>query len=98
MRIIVPPRPLLLMLSCPLPPAGAVQISIASGGNKTEWMRRAIGEFNAASQRDSALQVGGRPVVVESLQENVGGRLGPDYRSGTLVADILSGKIKPAIV
>src|SRR5581483_3464575 len=77
-------------------PPGPVHISIASGGNKTQWLHAAIAEFNGASYRDPGLQLGGRPIVVESLQEDVNGRQ-DDYRSGSLVADILDCRIQPTI-
>jgi Ca-activated chloride channel homolog len=78
-------------------PAGAIRISIASGGNKEEWIHPAVRSFNDASPRDSGLQHNGKPVFVEFVQETVDGRT-QDYRSGTMVADILSGKIKPTII
>jgi len=84
----------------PAPPAhttGVIQISIASGGNKTEWLSQAIRDFDSASQRDARLQLDGRPISVTSLQEDVNGRQ-LDYRSGTMVADTLSGKIQPTIL
>jgi Ca-activated chloride channel homolog len=78
-------------------PAGAITISIANSIGKQEWMHGAVLSFNASSPRDSGLQVNGKPVFVEIVQETVEGRL-QDYRSGTMVADTLSEKIKPTIL
>jgi Ca-activated chloride channel family protein len=77
--------------------SGAIRISLASGGNKEEWIHKAVHAFNAASPRDASLQLNGKPIAVEILQETVDGRKG-DYRSGTMITDTLSGKIKPTVI
>ena len=76
---------------------GAVRISIATSSTKQEWMHQAIQAFNTASPREGALQVEGKPVVVEIVQEVVDGKK-VDYRSGTMVSDTVDGKIKPTIL
>ena len=78
-------------------PENAVRISIASSNTKEKWLHAAVDAFNAASLTDSSLQVGGRPVFVEILQETIDGKQ-VDYRSGTMVSDTLAGKIKPTVV
>lgn len=77
-------------------PPGAVAISIASSNTKEDWLREAVKSFNEASKSDKNLQVDGHPVFVEVLQETIDGKK-KDYRSGTMVSDIMSGKIKPTI-
>jgi Ca-activated chloride channel family protein len=79
------------------PGGGAVAISIASSSSKQEWLHQAVEAFNEATKRDRALQVDGRPVQVEILQEVIEGKK-VDYRSGTMVTDTLSGKIKPTVL
>jgi Ca-activated chloride channel family protein len=60
-------------------------------------MHQAIQAFNSASPRERALQVDGRPVVVEVIQETVDGKK-VDYRSGTMMSDTLNGKIQPTVL
>jgi Ca-activated chloride channel homolog len=79
------------------PPSGAIRVSIATSSTKEEWMHQAIQAFNAASPRERSLQVEGRPVFVEVLQEVVDGKK-VDYRSGTMVSDTVDGKIQPTIL
>jgi Ca-activated chloride channel homolog len=78
-------------------PPGAIRISMASSSTKEAWLHQAVRDFNAASPRDGTLQVDGKPVFVEIIQETVDGTQA-DYRSGTMVADTVSGKIKPTII
>ena len=78
-------------------PANAITISIASSNTKEKWLHAAVEAFNAESAKSSALQVGGKPVFVEILQETIDGKK-VDYRSGTMVSDTLGGKIKPTIL
>jgi Ca-activated chloride channel homolog len=78
-------------------PPGTIAISIANSIGKQEWMHRAVQSFNDASARDGALQLEGRPVFVDILQESVEGRR-QDYRSGPMVADTVSERIKPTIL
>jgi Ca-activated chloride channel family protein len=78
-------------------PAGAVVISIASSNTKEDWLHAAVGAFNEASRASKDLQLDGHPVFVQILQEVVDGK-NADYRSGTMVDDTLSGKIKPTVV
>lgn len=80
----------------PAPP-DAVRISIASSFGKQAWLHQATGEFNAASIHDSGLQVSGKPISVEILQETVNG-VRQDYRSRTMLSDTFDGKIKPTIL
>lgn len=78
-------------------PDNAVRISIASSNTKEKWLHAATDAFNAAALTDPSLQVGGRPVFVEILQETIDGKQ-VDYRSGTMVSDSLTGKIKPTVI
>jgi Ca-activated chloride channel family protein len=78
-------------------PENAVRISIASSNTKEKWLHAAVKAFNEASPTDPALQVNGRPVFVDILQETIDGKQ-VDYRSGTMISDTLSGKIKPTVV
>lgn len=80
-----------------LPASGAINISIASSSNKQPWLHQAVATFNEASKRDGALQTNGRPIQVEILQEEIDGKK-VDYRSGSMVTDTLSGKIRPTIL
>jgi Ca-activated chloride channel homolog len=81
----------------PRPAAGAIKISIASSSNKQVWLHEAVATFNEASKRDGELQASGRPIFVEILQEEIDGKK-VDYRSGSMVTDTLSGKIKPTVL
>ena len=85
------------LATLPGAPAGAIRISIATSSTKQEWMHQAIQAFNAASASDRSLQVEGRPVFVDVVQEVVDGKE-VDYRSGTMVSDTLDGKITPTIL
>jgi Ca-activated chloride channel family protein len=80
-----------------VPAGGVIRISIATSSTKQEWMHQAIQAFNTASPRDRSLQVDGRPVSVEVVQEVVDGKK-VDYRSGTMVSDTVAEKIKPTII
>src|SRR5688572_11442350 len=68
---------------------GVVLISIVSGGNKEEWLHQAARTFNNASARQEQLQLNGKSIVVEVLQEVVDGRQSSGYRSGTAFTDIV---------
>ena len=81
----------------PAAPANAIRISIANAATKQVWMRQAVSDFNKQSKSDKNLQVNGRPIFVENIQEVVDGKKS-DYRSGTMVADTVSGKIKPTVL
>jgi len=74
-----------------------IEISIASSSAKERWLHDSAATFMASSKRDSSLQVGGKAISVKILQENIDGKL-VDYRSGTMVDDTLSGKIKPTVL
>jgi Ca-activated chloride channel homolog len=76
----------------PIERDNVVPISIASSSNKGEWIDQAIASFNAASEKQADFQLNGKPVVVTAILEGK-----EHYRSGTMVTDILSGKIKPVI-
>ena len=75
----------------------AISISIASSSNKEEWLNEAIASFNAASRTSAALQLDGKPVSVDVVLEQLEPGKKDHYRSGSMVADILPGKIKPTI-
>jgi Ca-activated chloride channel homolog len=81
----------------PAPPANAVVISIASSNTKEAWLHAVTNAFNEAAKSKANYQIDGRPISVQILQEVVDGK-SADYRSGTMVADVLSGKIKPTVV
>jgi Ca-activated chloride channel homolog len=81
----------------PAPEANPVQISIASSIGKQPWMHEAIRQFNTASPRDPGLQLNGKPIRVDIVQETVDGVTG-DYRSGTMIADTISERIKPTVL
>ncbi len=83
--------------AAPAPPPDALVISMASGGNKEEWLHQAVGQFNEASPGDPALQVNGKRIFVQIIQETLQGRV-QDYRSGTMIDDTLNGKIQPTIL
>ena len=76
---------------------GFIRIGIASSSTKKTWMEQAKASFNDASKSDGRLQVNGKPVVVEFIQEEIEPGKFDHYRSGTMVADILSGKISPVV-
>ena len=78
-------------------PQNAIRISIASATTKQVWMHQGVRDFNKQSAFDRDLQVNGRPIVVENIQEVVDGKKA-DYRSGTMVADTVSGRIKPTVL
>src|SRR5690349_21088459 len=79
-------------------PPGSIAISIASSLTKREWMDDSVKSFNSASGSNATLQVNGKPVFVDLLQEVPEPGLSAQYRSGTMVTDTESGKIKPTIV
>src|ERR1043165_3093319 len=79
-------------------PSNAVKITIASSSTKKEWIDDAVKKFNAASRSNQHLQVQGRPIYVQVLQEEVEPGKFDHYRSGTMVSDTLSGKITPTIL
>jgi Ca-activated chloride channel family protein len=83
--------------AAPAVPEGALGISIASSNTKEEWLHAAAQAFNEAARTNKDYQIGGRPIAVQILQEVVDGK-SVDYRSGTLVADTLAGRIKPTVV
>src|SRR5258706_4854725 len=78
-------------------PAGSMAITIASSSNKKQWLNQAVASFNAASRTDKDFQLNGKPVFVEVLLEELEPGKKDHYRSGPMVTDILSGKIKPTI-
>ncbi len=75
----------------------AIKISIASSNTKEDWLKKATSSFNAGSLKKSSLQVNGNPIHVTIIKETVDGKQ-KDYRSGTMVKDTLSDKIKPTIL
>jgi Ca-activated chloride channel family protein len=78
--------------------SGAIKITMASSSTKKEWIDEAVRAFNVASKSDATLQVNGTPAFVEVLKEEIAPETFDHYRSGTMVADTLSGKIKPTIL
>jgi len=82
-----------------VPPAadGAIRISIANTSAKEIWLHQAVDVFNAASRQEGRLQVEGKPVFVEVIQEVIDGKKA-DYRSGTMVTDTLEDRIKPTVL
>lgn len=78
-------------------PSGAVTISIASSNTKQDWLHQAADSFNNASKTHKELQVNGKPIFVQILQEDIDGKK-VDYRSGTMVSDTLNERIKPTII
>ena len=78
-------------------PAEPVRVFVASSSNKGEWLDKAIDSFNAASPKNAAFQLDGRPVLVEAVLETLDSGEKEHYRSGTMVKDILDGKIKPVV-
>jgi Ca-activated chloride channel family protein len=81
----------------PQAPANSIPISIASSNTKQTWLHQAVDAFNASAPSDSKLQVDGKPVFVQILQEDIDGNP-VDYRSGTMVSDTLAGRIQPTIL
>jgi len=79
-------------------PAGAVRVSIASSSTKKEWIDAAIKDFNAQSRHGDELRVDGKPIYIEVLTEEIDRGVFDHYRSGTMVADTLSGKITPTVL
>lgn len=76
---------------------GKITVSIASSNTKQDWLHEAVAAFNAASPSREDLQVDGKFIAVDILQETIDGKK-VDYRSGTMVADTLAGRIKPAVL
>lgn len=76
-------------------PNDPIVVKIASASTKKEWIEDALKRFNAASKSDRSFQVNGNPITIEILQEEIEPGVWDHYRSGTLVTDILSGKIQP---
>ncbi len=86
-----------------LPPS-PITITIASSSTKKEWLIPAVKDFNEASRADASLQLNGspirlkdRPIVVEILLEEIEPGVFDHYRSGSIIADILSRDIEPTI-
>jgi Ca-activated chloride channel family protein len=79
------------------PTADSLRISIASSTTKKDWLDQAVTSFNAASRTDKKLQINDKPVFVEVLSEQLEPGKRDHYRSGSMVKDILDGKIKPTI-
>src|SRR5438128_441298 len=65
-------------------PANAIHLTIANSSTKEMWLHQAAEAFSRASRSDGKLQVDGKPVVVDVVQETVDGKKS-DYRSGTMV-------------
>jgi Ca-activated chloride channel family protein len=76
----------------------AIKVYIASSSTKKEWVDDSVKAFNAASKSDAAFQVAGQPVRIEVILEEIEPGKFDHYRSGTMVTDTLSGKIKPTVV
>ena len=87
------------------PPYGTVEITIASSSAKREWINEGVKLFNERSERDmslqwrrNSLQLFGRPINVMVVLEEIEPGMWDHYRSGTMVRDLLNGKIQPTIV
>jgi Ca-activated chloride channel homolog len=76
---------------------GAIHISIANSSAKEVWLHQAVDAFNSASRGEGRLQVDGKPIVVDVIQEVIDDKKA-DYRSGTMVTDTLEGRITPTIL
>jgi Ca-activated chloride channel family protein len=79
-------------------PPGAIRVSIASSSTKQEWLDTAVRAFNAASRSNRSFQVDGKPVFVEVLLEEIEPGKFEHYRSGTMVANTISGSIRPTVL
>jgi Ca-activated chloride channel family protein len=77
--------------------AEAVEITIASSSTKKEWLNDSVSLFNKASRSEERLQIDGKAVRVVVLEEEIEPGKFDHYRSGTMVTDILSGKIQPVV-
>jgi len=69
-----------------------ISISMASSSTKKEWLDESVESFNTLSKSAEEFQINGKPIEVEVVLEE-----GDHYRSGTMVTDILQGKIEPTI-
>jgi hypothetical protein len=85
-------------------PPDPVEISIASSSTKKEWMEQAVTGFNRASRNEGNLQLSGNPfrfvgepIEVEIILEERSPGAWDHYRSGSMILDIQTGKIKPVI-
>jgi Ca-activated chloride channel family protein len=74
---------------------GSIVVQIASASTKKEWINEAVKSFNDSSRSNRDFQIDGNPIRVEIIQEETEPGVLDHYRSGTMVTDILSGKIKP---
>ena len=77
---------------------GSIKITLASASTKKEWIDASVKAFNAGSKADSALQLNGKRISVGVVMEELEPGKLDHYRSGTMVGDTLSGKIKPTAV
>ncbi len=74
-----------------------VKVSMANSSTKKKWLEEAAKSFNAASRSDGRLQVGGRPIEVEFIKEEIEPGQFDHYRSGTMVKDTVDERIRPDI-
>ncbi|MEO6398048.1 MAG: VWA domain-containing protein [Tepidiformaceae bacterium] len=79
-------------------PAGAIRVTIASSSTKKEWIDASVKTFNDASRSGNQFRIGGKPIHIQVLQEELEPGKFDHYRSGTMVTDTLSGKITPTVV
>jgi Ca-activated chloride channel family protein len=75
-----------------------IVISIASSSTKKEWLDDSVARFNSLSKSRGEYQVDGVPVRIEVILEELEPGKFDHYRSGTMVTDILKGKIEPVVM
>src|SRR5438067_7522337 len=78
--------------------ATTINVPIASASTKKEWIEEAIQTFNSLSRSHAAFQVDGTRVVVTIIREEIEPGRFDHYRSGTMVDDVESEKIRPVAV
>lgn len=79
-----------------------VEITMANSSAKREWIEQAEEKFNRISKKERDFQLHdmpffGRPVNVANLCEEIQPGRCDDYRSGSMVRDILARKITPTV-
>src|SRR5437764_13849140 len=75
--------------------APSIIVQIASASTKKEWINEAVQSFNDSSRSNRDFQVDGKPITIQVIQEEIEPGIWDDYRSGTMVTDVLTEKIKP---
>src|SRR3954451_2126993 len=72
-----------------------IRVPIASASTKKEWINEAVKDFNSRSKTHKEFQVDGRPIFIEVIEEEIEPYVFDHYRSGSMITDILAGKIEP---